>query len=507
MLLASSPLNAQSKAFDEAEYQAQAREHLKHGNYPMALKVLRELYKKDPKSSDINYKLAFCYLNTNISKKEAIPYLEFVTKQPKMEDDAFFLLGTAYHLAHRFEDAIKAFQKHKEKFPKDAARADRQIEMCNNAKVLIKAPINVKFENLGKEVNSEYPDYHPFATEHEDFVIFTSRRKGNTGASSVEIDGYYSSDILQSMVKNGKFTKAKSLAPPINGNFDEQAVGLSPDGKNMLVYIDNIDEAGNLYWSKSAKTFGKPEKMVNNVNSGFESSGSITADGNVLVFASRRDGGQGEKDIYICRKLPNGEWGLPFNLGLNVNTKYDEDFPHITEDGTTLYFASEGHNSMGGLDVFESKLNTETNTWSKPKNMGYPLNTADDNYNVSFCEDKRIAYVSAVREGGFGDLDIYRVKFNEAEQKMTIVTGKVITPDSSLSAVEGSMIIVTDASTSEEIGTYIPSPRNGKFVMALPPGKYIINYEIPGYKPYVGDVLIFDLDQKDMMAKDLVLSK
>ena len=187
-----------------------ALEHFRHNNFIMALKVYKELYRKDSRNIDYNYKIAQCYLNTNINKKEAIPYLEFVTKQKKYDPEAFFDLGRAYHYANRFDEAIKAFNRYKTELgSRSSEKADREIEMCNNGKELVKFPVKVTFENL-REVNSEYPDYYPFITSSENLLVFTSRRKGNVGATSLEVDGYYSSDIYTADVKGGLFSKPKN---------------------------------------------------------------------------------------------------------------------------------------------------------------------------------------------------------------------------------------------------------------------------------------------------------
>lgn len=484
-----------------------AAEHWKHRNYPLALAAYKALYAKDSKNVDYNYRIAVCYLSTNVNKKEAVKYLEFVTKQPKQEPDSWFYLGEAYRHAHRFDDAIKAYQtaKTKQTGKEDQAKAEHAIEYCNNAKALMKFPLQVTFENLGKEVNSEYPDYYPFVTSDELSLVFTSRRKGNIGAAQVEVDGYYSSDIYRSASMNGAWQKSKNAGPTVNGNYDEQCVGLSCDGNWMTVYIDNIDNAGDIYQSQYNRSFAKPVKLNDNVNKGFETSGALSPDGNIIFFASRREGGQGDLDLWMARKLPTGAWALAQNLTM-LNTPYNEDFPFMAPDGKTIYFASQGHNSMGGFDIFTSTWNEEDNTWSPPKNLGYPINNTEDNRTISFTENNRIAYISAYREGGLGDLDIYRVVFNDVQQESyTLVTGQVLTPDSTKSL--DALITVTNAKNQQDMGTYKPVPSNGKFVLALPPGKYVLNVEAAGYKTLIDNVLVFDIAAIPEIKKNLILTK
>jgi tetratricopeptide (TPR) repeat protein len=473
----------------------EAKEHFSHYNFLAAIPVYKQLIKQEPANEDYNHKLGLCYLYTNINKSLAIPYLETASKQDKAPNDVWFDLGMAYQYGARFDDAIKAFSKYKSLISpkdKDYEKVQHQIETCNNGKEYIKHPINVTFQNLGKEINSEYPDYYPFVTPNESFLIFTSRRKDNIGGT-VEVDGYYASDIYMSSPQNDIWTKPKNMGALVNTRYDEQAVGLTPDGQMMLMYIDHIDSLGNIYSSVNKNgTFQRMRKLNSNVNSDFETAGSINPDGNVIFFASKREGGLGETDLYMSRKLPNGLWALAQNLGNVVNTKYKEDFPQIAPDGKTLYFSSQGHDGMGDFDLFQTTWNEEENTWSTPKNLGYPINSAGDDRCISFTQDNRVAYISAVRDGGFGDLDLYRIKFNDAEDKYTVLQGFVKTVDSSKTAEP--FVTVEDLKNKDVIPfTYRPNPENGKFIMALAPSKYQITIETPGYKTYTEVFFIFDI--------------
>ena len=277
----------------------------------------------------------------------------------------------------------------------------------------------------------------------------------------------------------------------INSAFDDQAVGLSYNADKLYIYFDDIKNVGDIYESTITNfKFKKKVKLAENVNSkGFESAATISADNNTLFFASRRDGGFGGKDIYMSRKLPNGEWAMAQNLGEIINTKYDEDFPNLFYDGTTLYFSSKGHNSIGGYDYFKSNWNAETNTWSKPENIGYPLNTPDDNICISFTEDKRHAYVSAWRKDSRGDKDIYKVTFNELDARQTIMKSKIVA-EGTTGAITDAFVIVTDNRTQEEIGNYTPNSNNGSFIITLVPGTYNVMIDAPGFAPKSMDIVV-----------------
>lgn len=308
-----STLNAyaqSSKRYDIAD----ADEHYKHKNYLMALPIYKELLKKDKKNASIQFKIAECYLNTNINKTEAIKYLEFCTKEPKVESIVWLNLGKAYRLASKLDDAITSFEKYLEQEPKKKKEVEREIEMCRNAKKLMLNPVNVSFTNLGKEINSEFADYYPWITDNENFLAFTTRRKGKT-SSRLEVDGYYASDVYISNLENGKWLPAENIGTKINSSLDEQVVGLKPDGSEMMIYIDHIDKYGDIYTTtKKNGAWVKYTPLPEHINSKIEHSASISADGNTLFFVRADKRGE-QTDIYMCRKLPNGKWGMPFLLG------------------------------------------------------------------------------------------------------------------------------------------------------------------------------------------------
>jgi hypothetical protein len=499
-----------------------AQKFFDNKNYSSAVKVYELLLKKDPKNPDYNQKVAQSYLRSNSIKAKAISHLEFLLKQEKFSDDVWLDLGNAYHFANRFDDAIGAYNKYKEKISKDKKgieAVDRLIEQCHNGAELVKHPLNVTFENLGKNVNSEFADYYPIVSPDESTLYFTTRRKSPTAAST-EFDGLYPSDIFYSTTKAGKWGKAQSVGTVINTDLDEQVVDVSDDGTIMLFYIDHTQEFGDIWISRrlNNKTpWLKPERLPESINGGLETSASIrknpATEEEVLLVSSSRPStpdnpNYGETDIYISRKLPNGSWSEPKNLGPNINTKYKEEFPQFSEDGKTLYFASQGHSSMGGFDIFKSVWDETEQTWSAPKNLGYPINTSDDDVNISFTSGGRIAYLSAMREGGLGDLDIYRVVLQDVEAKETIYHGYISTTDT-LGKIRNAKIEIFDKTKKELHGVYIPDPNNCYFVMSLTPGKWSMKVTADGYESYSEDINIFDevLKFSPEVTKNIKLKK
>lgn len=489
-----------------------ADEHFNHNNFLMAIPIYKAELKKDPDNKKIKYRLGLCYLNTKISREEAEKYLLEYTKDPKCDEEAWIALGRAYHLNNKIDQALQAFDKFIQLKPKREEEVKRYIQQCKNAQNLMNNPVNVTFQNLGKEINSEDPDYYPFVNANETFLAFTSRRKENIGGKKVEIDGYRSSDIYYSKVNNGKWTLATNAGRNINGGLDEQVVGLKSDGLEMYVYVDHVDKFGDLYITQRKEItaeFPKIKICDPVINEKIETSGCLSEDGSIMVFA-RRDKVDSKSDLYMCRKLPNGKWSAAQKLPETINSPYNEDFPYLSNDGTTLYFSSEGHNSMGGFDLFKTTWNPETDTYTKPENLGYPVNSTDDDRSICVTPDNRVAYISAFRPGGFGDLDIYRIRFNDNEQISKIYTGVVFLGDTLRASQPKPInvqIIAANKSKNEEY-TFTPNPNTGKYVISLPAGTFKISVISDGYEKYAETITISDIGKIDMEKnKNFLLKK
>ncbi len=474
-----------------------AEDKLMAGNYEDALTDYLSLHAKEPQNEKYTYNLAVCYLNYNGNKTKAIPYLEKLTHDAKHEPNAEYLLGRAYQYALRFDDAITAFNtftkagKGKEENLKDA---ELQIQYCLNAKERLKYPLNVTFENLGKAVNSEYNDYYPFIPLDESFIIYNSKRP--MGDVEEKPNGEYPTVILISEVKDGKYQPAKKLDIELpKGTASAEVIGLSANGNTLLLYLNDNKGLGSIYTAERVDgKYAKPvllDKQINAPNSD-EIAASISAEGDVIYFASDRVGGIGGTDIYACRKTPASAWGVAQNLGKEINTPQNEDFPNISPDGKELYFSSTGHSSMGGYDIFKVTKNDETSTWENPKNIGYPVNTPLDDYNFRISKSNRYGYISAIKEGGLGDYDNYRITFNDVEPELSLMYGQVLSEDGTQINFPDVLITVTDDKSGELLGTYLPNPKTGKYVVILPPGKYTLVVELFNFKLLSKKIEVFD---------------
>jgi outer membrane protein OmpA-like peptidoglycan-associated protein len=473
------------------------------GNFFEALPMYLELYRSDSSNANISYLVGDCYLRARSGKANAIRYLEKATmsispdyKKNYSEEKnapilAYKLLGDAYHIHSEFDKAIQSYETYKSKLisykRKDNLNlkdANRKIEMCNTAKELIATPVNVKIENMGKALNSPYGDYSPVLTGDQSTMIFTSRRKESTGGQTYDGGRYYE-DIYISNYTGTEWTVAQNIGTPINTDGNEATVGISPDGQEILIYKDDNGD-GNIYSTTlNGDVWSTPLKLNSNINSkSWEPSAFISADGHTIYFSSDRPGGFGGRDIYVSQKTEKGDWGKAVNMGPLINTPYDEDAPFIHPDGITLFFSSNGHNTMGGFDVFYSSLSEDETTWLTPVNVGYPINSPDDDIFYVVSTDKTKAYYSSFKEGGIGEKDNYVITFiDQKKAPLTLLKGIVKEADGSVP--KDVVITVTDNESGKIVGIYNANSKTGQYLFILTPGKnYNISYEAEGFLFY-----------------------
>src|SRR5258706_11107514 len=372
-----------------------------------------------------------------INKDFAIKFfLRIYRQNPAYRFDLEYWIGKAYHFGLDFDNAITYYSRYRAKLVRQPGYAgkdkvelkevERNIIECNNGKELVAHPKNFSIVNIGAEINSEFDDYAPVLSENGNEIVFTTRRRDGNSFENVADDNKPYEDIFTATRTRGAWSKAKNIGPIINTKFNNSNLSLSPDGGTLFLYND--DGNGDIYFSLRLKdrSWGVPEPLAGLINSTYkESSVSITKDGNKLYFASERPGGSGGSDIYVCTRDSKGEWTRVKNLGTTINTEYDEDGPFIDYDGKTLFFSSKGRNGMGGFDIFKSTLlDPDRNEWSDPTNLGYPINTPDnDIYFVSSSDGKK-AYYSSTREDGFGYDDIYEITVPEDPKKEPVVAAK-----------------------------------------------------------------------------------
>jgi outer membrane protein OmpA-like peptidoglycan-associated protein len=494
--------------------------YLYDGDYFKALPLAKELYAYDSSNANLSYMLGTAYLGADPDRKKAIYYLEqavsLSTPSPMYKEGdykektapgvAYYNLARAYHFVYRFDDAISNYYNYRSfvdlNDAKEYAQVKHQIEYSENAKLLIEEPVKIKVQSLGSIINSKYEDYSPVISADGNTIIFTSRREGTTGGK-LFLDGKYYEDIYISKKERGKWITPRSIGVNINTEGHEATIGLSPDGQQLFIYKDDNGD-GNIYMSKlNGSEWSKPEKLGGEINTGsWETHATVSADGQNLFLVSNRSGGLGGRDIYKVSRLPDGTWGKVENLGPTINTVYDEEAPFFAADGKTLIFSSQGHNSMGGFDIFTSE--NIDGTWSTPVNIGYPINSPEDDVFFVTTPDGHYAYYSSRMEGGMGEKDIYLIELTEKKKEsLTVMKGVVILENSPEIIAN---IIVADARTNAVTGIYKPNKSTGSYIFILQPGaEYNVTYECDGYKTKIDKIIVPENSSYAEITKAIVL--
>jgi len=492
-------------------------------DYGMALPLYLEAIKADPANANLSFKIGVCYLNMPGKKAWSYPYLaaaslnisekykENSLKEKHAPVDTWYYFGQALHLRNSFDSAMICFDKYLSYVDSTDTKTREDIALrktwCVNGQNMVPFPVSIKIDNLGKNINSEYPEYSPVISADQRTIIFTTRRPA-TAESKVDVrDQMYFEDIyVSTMNDSGLWSQAMPMGQNINTVGHEATIGMSADGQQLLIYKDDQGD-GNIYLSyQQGNSWGTPSKLSENVNSKeWEPSATISPDGNTLFFSSNRPGGFGGRDLYRSVRLPNGDWSKPTNLGPNVNSKYDEDAPSLTADGQVLYFATNGTSSMGGFDIVFSSKNDE-GIWGPPTNIGYPVNTADDDIFFAPTPDNTHAYYSSANsENGQGEKDICLLTFpGKEETPLTVLTGEITSIYGGVP--EGTIITVTDVETGEMMGQYTPNSATGKYVIILPPGRnYSITYEAVDYLYQSDNVNISDTSAYQVIDRPVEL--
>ncbi len=387
----------------------------------------------NPDNPTLNYKIGICYLFSD-DKFESIKYLEKAFLLDEHVASDIRLMGAkAYQLTLKFDEAIHQYQKYKESLdPKqralEARTIDKLIAECENGKQLVASPGRVIINNMGEQINSVGDEYNPIFAAGDTAIYFTSRRNHHEKAKRSPIDNKHYEDVYVASAIGEEWKPARNLGKPVNHvNHNTAAVAISLDSKTLYIYRGHKGGGG---FYKSTMKEGKwtsPKNVPGKLRSKYrETTVCFSPDGKTLYFVSDNEKITfGGKDIFVSEHDAQGKWKDPVNIGKEINTEYDEEGVFISPDGHTLYFSSKGHNTMGGFDVFKSEQ-SGMGEWSPAENLGYPVNSPDDDVFYKVTNDERIAYYSANRMGGKGGRDIYKIVFLGEEKEMLMITEDIL---------------------------------------------------------------------------------
>ena len=468
------------------EIYGQAYEAAQNGDYSNAVNLLNNALKLEPKFVDVYLSRAGIYANMknykfSVADFEAAMQMDAVYSNTYLLPYSISLAGTgnftkALETVNKFlqtpglnEQSTRAGNYRKQSF-EFAIAYDQQLKQ--------KGITNYVFSprNLGDSINSEALEYFPSFTIDGSKMIFTRRVNNDE-------------DFYESNYNNGNWSKAAPLAGKINTNLNEGAQNISQDGEWLIFTGCNYPEGAgscDLYIAYKTKNGGwtEAENMGPAINTEFwESSPSLSPDKRHLYFSSNRLGTLGGKDIWMSTRQANGKWGTAVNLGPTVNTKGDEGCPFIHADNQTLYFNSNGHEGYGLTDLFLTKRQTD-DSWEKAVNLGYPINTIDDEGSLIVTSDGKTSYFASDGMDTKGGLDLYRFTMRpDVQANRTLwVKGKVF--DKKTNAGLPSSVELTDISTRKIISR-LQTDEEGNYLVTLPVGKdYAFNVNRKGYLFY-----------------------
>ena len=486
-------------------------------NYNEALRFYLKANNFNPNNAELNYKIGYSYYHS-LEKYSCMDYFEKAYLLDKTVDkDIDFYIARGYHLNYKFDDAINHYEKYNSSSrDKDRiAKSEFYINNCKNGIELLKDTVDVEIVNAGKELNTVFKEYGPLITADGSQIIFTSRRRGTTGGKTDLRDGEYYEDVYISEKTELGWTRANSIGKPINTNGHDAVVGISPDGQILFVYKDVNN--GDIYISElRGSRYSRPKDISSKINSPYhESNACISYDGKRLYFVSdNTENSFGGRDIYFSDLSLEGEWEVPINIGKTINTEFDEEGVFIHPDGRTMYFSSRGHKGMGGFDIFKTVMDS-TGQWSKPENIGYPINTPGDDVFFIISASGQTAYYSSYHADGFGLYDIYEIRYPKEEIKDVLVEKKVyvtllkgvVTDSRTMLPLEATIEII-DNDRNVVVSSFISNSSTGKYLVSLPSGKnYGISVSKDSYLFHSENFNLVDTAVYQEVVKDISLQK
>lgn len=505
-----------------------AKQKLYAGQYIGALTIYKDVLQKNPDDASVLYYVGFC--NYQLKKVDVASenLKKAIASNKGVMPETHLLLGKIYLAEEKIDDALASFNTYKGLVnSKSAATEDVDVYIahCNNAKKYMASPIDVKIENLGAAINSKYDEQTPCISADGKKLVFNTRRPETTDSPvDVEGDGKYFQDIFIANwdTVNKKWLQAEDVPGNVNTPAHDACTSISPDGKQIFIYKndvnDNESRGGDIFVSKVVNNKWKtPEALGKPINSSYWEGGAcISPDGKTLYFISERKGGYGHADIWMVKRISKTEWDKPVNLGPEINSEFDEVGVFLAPDGKTLFFSSNGKESMGSYDIFKSTF--EGNKWSKPVNVGYPINTVHKDGPLVVSADATVAYFASERLGGLGESDIYSADLSnysllEKDGKKKTNSGLSILKGVVRDAFEGSGIASVDIQILDAANTVVASTitnENGEYFITLKGDvTYTLKVVKKGFKTAeekvelkLGKTETFSLEKQIMLNKE-----
>ncbi|MFP4065019.1 MAG: OmpA family protein [Bacteroidales bacterium] len=454
-------------------------------NHGQALSELRDAVDRDPDFIEAHLLMAEIYFAAEKYAESIAPYRNAVEIDSDFFPPAGFYLGKALYLTGQYGEArerLHAFRLGEDVSASLEERAEDLITRCDFALDAMAGPVAFSPENPGQAINSQHAEYSPALTADETTLIFTREKpRESTRGGTVMFEDFYISHF-----RDGEWSEAVNLGPPLNTRDNEGAQSITPDGRHLFFTACNRrDGVGScdIYYSRlEGGQWSRPENPGRPLNSsGWDSQPSVSADGQTLYFASSRTGNSGEMDIWKATRNDQGHWNEPQNLGPVINTSGREMSPFIHPDNQTLYFASDGHAGMGRLDIFFSRKD-ESGNWTEPVNVGYPINTHADEFGMIVGASGQTAWFSSDMEGGYGKRDLYTFILHEKARPRPVTYMKGRVTDSETGDPLSADFEVSDVQSGQTIAASTADPDDGSFLIPIPTGRDMaMNVSMKGY--------------------------
>jgi len=496
---------AQSSS-EKAKIFTQAESYFLYDDFKLANKLYLQL--ETPDNMNIKYKIGTCYLNITGEKEKSIPYLEEAVRDASYDSqsqsfkekraplDAYFSLAKAYIINKDFEKGLATLQTFSKLSKESTAKGgmknsdfiDQQIEACKNAVELMENPVFFSKNQMGSDFSHGTINDNPAVSFDGNTIVYTER----TGMIN---------SILFSKKNNGIWQPPVNITSELNAGEDCSSCSLNNDGTELFLYkTGNYD--GEIYSSNYVNGHWSPIKRLNrNINTKFfESHAAISADGKKLYFTSNRDGGLGNLDIYVSGKDGSGDWGPAINLGEVINTPYNEDTPFITKNDSVLYFSSEGHFSMGGYDIFKSFRKGDE--WEIPSNIGYPINSSDDDLFFQPLNNEKNAYYTITT-----DYKKREIFFLDLTDRFSEISGKLSLSDTVMNFDKTFRIHLIDLASGDTADVGYPNKLTGLYSFNVMPGKYRLVYTGVGYFAHSLDTTVTRDNGKTELNIDISLER
>jgi len=454
--------------------------------------TLLKALERDPNFMEAQTLLAYIYIDNQEERKAKASFEKAIAINPRAIPNNFYFLGELELKDGKYENAQKylaQFVRIEEINPKLLDRANQQLDNIAFAIKAMQSPYPFEPINLGSNINSEFLEYFPSMTVDEKTILFTRRLPDQQSPTK------YNEDFFISKKVNGEWQKAENMGAPINTEINEGAPSMAANGQLMIYAACEIfgnygggklgKGSCDLFYSvKNDQVWTKPINLGGLINTNnWETQPSFSADGKSLYFVKGKKGMQSMSDgnIFVTKLQKDGSWSKPTPLNANINTKGNEESVLIHPDGKTLYFSSDGHVGMGGLDIFMSQID-KNGEWGPAINLGYPINTHKNENSLLVSPNGKIAIFASDREGGFGGLDLYQFDLPQkfAPNKVTYFAGKIF--DSKTKKPLGARFELLDLETGETVIEAYSDNSTGEFLITLPTGRnYALNSSKNGY--------------------------